>query len=187
MKNPFGAINAIDNALAFARAGRLLDQTAIDQLASVREEINQEFPHDEDGKPISRVKDEYEGGLCPDCQEPIPADAIHGGECSNCGHVWTEPSETDDEKVHKMTADEFALLNVPISEHTDIFLAFTSGKNYFDLDPASSDLDVDLDESLIDKLEEIGAALTPRNVASGDLEINMPKREISIHAKTLHT
>ena len=39
------------------------------------------------------VKDDYEGGVCPDCGEPIPDDAWYGGNCENCGHVWNEPKE----------------------------------------------------------------------------------------------
>lgn len=30
----------------------------------------------------------YEGRACPDCGEPIPADAVEGSECVNCGHVF---------------------------------------------------------------------------------------------------
>jgi len=149
MKNPFGAINAIDNALAFARAGRLLDQTAIDQLASVREEINQEFPHDEDGKPIA-------------------------------------VEQEDKEKVHRMTDEEFVML-AEIPADKDIFLSFYADHNYFELDSTTVELENDLSDDVVEKLEDIGSEICPRNVASGDLEINMPKREISIHAKTLHT
>lgn len=30
----------------------------------------------------------YENGVCPDCQEDIPYDAVRGESCANCGHVW---------------------------------------------------------------------------------------------------
>jgi hypothetical protein len=33
------------------------------------------------------VRDAYAGGLCPDCQTPIPADAADGQSCANCGHA----------------------------------------------------------------------------------------------------
>ena len=34
------------------------------------------------------VASEYEGGVCPDCGDDIPAGAVKGGACDNCGHVW---------------------------------------------------------------------------------------------------
>lgn len=34
------------------------------------------------------AKGHYENGVCPDCQEDIPYDAIRGESCANCGHVW---------------------------------------------------------------------------------------------------
>lgn len=34
------------------------------------------------------IKDSYEGGVCPDCQENIPDDVMEGQECDNCGHVF---------------------------------------------------------------------------------------------------
>jgi hypothetical protein len=37
----------------------------------------------------------YEGGVCPDCQEEIPDDAVEGDECSNCGHVFCQEREDD--------------------------------------------------------------------------------------------
>lgn len=42
-----------------------------------------------------KVADLYENGECPDCGEPIRDDATLGGECVNCGHVWTGPQEKD--------------------------------------------------------------------------------------------
>lgn len=44
---------------------------------------------------LPKVKSEYEGGECPDCQEEIPNDARHGEECMNCGHIWNEVREDD--------------------------------------------------------------------------------------------
>lgn len=35
-----------------------------------------------------RTKDNYEGGKCPDCGTPIPADAKAGDACANCDHVF---------------------------------------------------------------------------------------------------
>jgi hypothetical protein len=39
------------------------------------------------------VKDEYEGGLCPDCQQVIPDDAAPEESCTNCGHVWSHSTK----------------------------------------------------------------------------------------------
>ena len=33
----------------------------------------------------------YEDGLCPDCAEDIPASAVDGSSCANCGHVFSRP------------------------------------------------------------------------------------------------
>jgi len=38
---------------------------------------------------FGNVKDEYENGVCPDCQEEIPDGAIEGSDCENCGHVFS--------------------------------------------------------------------------------------------------
>lgn len=40
--------------------------------------------------PPRPIKDGYDDGVCPDCQEEIPDDAVEGEECSNCGHVWAK-------------------------------------------------------------------------------------------------
>ncbi|MCK9462610.1 MAG: hypothetical protein M0R80_23575 [Proteobacteria bacterium] len=42
------------------------------------------------------VKDDYEDGVCGDCQEPIPDDAMYGEACVNCGHVWNPVAPCDD-------------------------------------------------------------------------------------------
>ena len=34
------------------------------------------------------ISEEYESGLCPDCNLSIPNNAVEGDECINCGHVW---------------------------------------------------------------------------------------------------
>jgi hypothetical protein len=41
------------------------------------------------------VKDSYDGGMCPDCDEPIPDDVNEGDSCKNCGHVFWEDTEDD--------------------------------------------------------------------------------------------
>lgn len=41
------------------------------------------------------VKDSYEDGLCPDCQDEIPDDVQDGDSCKNCGHVFWENDEED--------------------------------------------------------------------------------------------
>ncbi|RJQ30336.1 hypothetical protein C4565_00700 [Candidatus Parcubacteria bacterium] len=46
------------------------------------------------------VKQYYENGVCPDCQESIPKYAVDGDSCRACGHAFFEPREVDDmEKV----------------------------------------------------------------------------------------
>lgn len=43
------------------------------------------------------VANAYPDGECPDCGDPIPADADDGSECGNCGHVfWASEKDTDD-------------------------------------------------------------------------------------------
>lgn len=34
------------------------------------------------------IKDNYPGGVCPDCGELIPDDCLVGQACENCGHVF---------------------------------------------------------------------------------------------------
>ena len=36
------------------------------------------------------VKDSYLNGVCPDCGEPIPDNAVDGQACVNCGHAFFE-------------------------------------------------------------------------------------------------
>ena len=43
------------------------------------------------------IKNDYPDGVCPDCAEPIPADAEEGSECGNCGHIFFEIPGADDE------------------------------------------------------------------------------------------
>lgn len=51
-------------------------------------EANEFILPDEDEEEL--VKDHYVGGLCPDCDLPVPDTATEGEECENCGHVfWT--------------------------------------------------------------------------------------------------
>lgn len=44
----------------------------------------------ENPKIYGGMKELYENGLCPDCQEEIPDDAQEGQECENCGHVFNK-------------------------------------------------------------------------------------------------
>lgn len=39
----------------------------------------------------SVCRDNYPGGECPDCGEPIPHKANDGESCVNCGHVFFGP------------------------------------------------------------------------------------------------
>lgn len=41
------------------------------------------------------LKNAYEDGVCPDCQEDISDDAEEGSECGNCGHVFCEVRDCD--------------------------------------------------------------------------------------------
>jgi len=41
------------------------------------------------------VKDYYDDGLCPDCQLPIPDDAVDEQSCENCGHVFYDGPEVE--------------------------------------------------------------------------------------------
>jgi hypothetical protein len=43
-----------------------------------------------------KLLDMYYDGICPDCDTPIPTDAVEGDSCSNCGHVWTYQRPCDD-------------------------------------------------------------------------------------------
>jgi len=39
--------------------------------------------------PLTELQQSYVDAQCPDCGEDIPADAVDGSECSNCGHVFS--------------------------------------------------------------------------------------------------
>ncbi|MAG25938.1 hypothetical protein CMI47_10205 [Candidatus Pacearchaeota archaeon] len=43
------------------------------------------------------VIQDYEHGLCPDCNELIPADALIGESCNHCGHAWNQVRRNDDQ------------------------------------------------------------------------------------------
>lgn len=45
---------------------------------------------------LSKIKDDYPDGECPDCGEEIPDTVWKGEACENCGHVFTGEVETDD-------------------------------------------------------------------------------------------
>ena len=47
-------------------------------------------------KKRGEIRDAYENGKCPDCQEEIPDDALDHSECKNCGHVFCKERECDD-------------------------------------------------------------------------------------------
>lgn len=49
----------------------------------------EEYLHD-------RLVDSYEDGVCPDCGDVIPSDAVHGSSCNNCGHVFYDENFQDE-------------------------------------------------------------------------------------------
>ncbi len=50
----------------------------------------------EDRKVVKhKVADDYEDGVCPDCQKEIPKNAKYGDGCSNCGHIFNPLAEDD--------------------------------------------------------------------------------------------
>lgn len=52
----------------------------------------------EDRKVVKhKVADDYEDGVCPDCQKEIPKNAKYGDGCSNCGHIFNPVAEDDDD------------------------------------------------------------------------------------------
>lgn len=48
--------------------------------------------YDED-EPVL-VRDYYEDGICPDCDNPITEEAVDGDECPNCGHCFVVDEDT---------------------------------------------------------------------------------------------
>lgn len=53
-------------------------------------------PFDTKSSVGNSVRDAYEGGLCPDCGESIPGDAVEGQPCTNCGHAFFSAAPADD-------------------------------------------------------------------------------------------
>jgi uncharacterized Zn finger protein (UPF0148 family) len=41
------------------------------------------------------IKGTYPDDECPDCGDPIAADAVDGDACPNCGHVFWSSDEPD--------------------------------------------------------------------------------------------
>ena len=56
------------------------------------------------------AKDQYEGGVCPDCGEEIRPTAVQGDECDNCGHVftWGEDDDLSDPEADLQASDDAA-------------------------------------------------------------------------------
>ena len=48
---------------------------------------------------MNDIQESYENGICPDCGEPIPDYIESGEECLNCGHVFFEDRDDDDEEI----------------------------------------------------------------------------------------
>lgn len=46
------------------------------------------------------IRDQFDNGSCPDCEEPIPYDMEDGGECPECGHVF-HSQEAIDEQIRR--------------------------------------------------------------------------------------
>jgi len=51
------------------------------------------------------VADQYEDGVCPDCNEEINPDAVIGDACDNCGHVFNPVADNDDGQYQPTDAD----------------------------------------------------------------------------------
>lgn len=45
---------------------------------------------------MNTIKQSYEDGICPDCGQDIPDNVADGEECTNCGHVFCSPTESDE-------------------------------------------------------------------------------------------
>jgi hypothetical protein len=91
------------------------------------------------------IKDNYNNGECPDCNDPIPDDMVTGGECINCGHVFQDeyyPEELDnmiikDEVKNLVELIKFKVTtrNMPKTDICNVFNELLAGfKNAGDCD-----------------------------------------------------
>jgi DNA-directed RNA polymerase subunit RPC12/RpoP len=62
------------------------------------------------------VKGSYADGKCPDCGRTIPAKAVEGSECSNCGHVFWLIGDNYDEAEQTRRDEKNGLYG----EHVDV-------------------------------------------------------------------
>ena len=46
------------------------------------------------------VKDSYPNSECPDCGDPIPESVQPGDDCENCGHVFWEELNIEEESIN---------------------------------------------------------------------------------------
>jgi hypothetical protein len=71
---------------------------AIEALVTwIGEQDNEEWKEAlESELPAKKIKDEYEDGVCPDCQQEIPDDVVEGEACSNCEHVFSYERNCDE-------------------------------------------------------------------------------------------
>jgi hypothetical protein len=72
------------------------DYTRYLASASIRREEQQTHTTEVDELEEELVSQYYPQGECPDCGEDIPADAVAGQACKNCGHVFWPERSTDD-------------------------------------------------------------------------------------------
>lgn len=77
----------------------LLENVAMSADVPYRMTTTGDDDHDDYTDEAEAIKANYEGGVCPDCGESIPDDAVNGSECDNCGHVFYDAEHgvrTDD-------------------------------------------------------------------------------------------
>lgn len=44
---------------------------------------------------LNEIRDQYDGGECPDCGRDVPRYAKYEEACRECGHVWNRVQGND--------------------------------------------------------------------------------------------
>jgi len=73
---------------------------------------------------MSKIKDNYDNGDCPDCGEIIPDDMITGGECKNCGHVFQDEMTPIEDSIADLIAQikfKVTTRNMPKTDTCNVF------------------------------------------------------------------